>query len=284
MRVPYAAGDRTPSGAGRAGRRHHASTTSRCTGRRRSTWPTTARSTWATAATRARPALTPHPFHGGILQDSTAPQGGTPVAQGFRNPIAVRCARGHNPASRSSSRSTTARRRGGREKLVPIRQGDDWGFPCCATTNLPYAGRRRAGARLLQRRAGDGLVPHRRHAVRPRLRARPLAGAVDGRGARHDARRGRLVDGRAHRRDRDRPDHGAALAGQRPRRGRRQRRAWLDFATGWDDGTFDARAPRRGELLARRAALRRRTTRNGDIFWIAPVAMAMPMTGAESDQ
>jgi glucose/arabinose dehydrogenase len=27
---------------------------------------------------------------------------------------------------------------GGREKILPIRQGDDWGFPCCATTNVPF--------------------------------------------------------------------------------------------------------------------------------------------------
>jgi glucose/arabinose dehydrogenase len=28
----------------------------------------------------------------------------------------------------------------GREKVVPIRKGDDWGFPCCATRNTPYSG------------------------------------------------------------------------------------------------------------------------------------------------
>src|SRR5262249_35694776 len=24
--------------------------------------------------------------------------------------------------------------------MVPIHQGDDWGFPCCATKGLPYSG------------------------------------------------------------------------------------------------------------------------------------------------
>ena len=28
---------------------------------------------------------------------------------------------------------------GGREKLFPVRDGDDWGHPCCATKNKPYS-------------------------------------------------------------------------------------------------------------------------------------------------
>lgn len=27
----------------------------------------------------------------------------------------------------------------GHEKLIPVREGDDWGCPCCASTNLPYS-------------------------------------------------------------------------------------------------------------------------------------------------
>ena len=80
-----------------------------------------------------------HPFQGGILQLDGTP-GGTPVAKGFRNPIAVRCARGHDRCfaielGKDSSQAPDF----GREKIVPIRQGDDWGFPCCATQNTPYA-------------------------------------------------------------------------------------------------------------------------------------------------
>ena len=33
---------------------------------------------------------------------------------------------------------------GGREKLLPIREGDDWGFPCCATKDRPYDDRARS--------------------------------------------------------------------------------------------------------------------------------------------
>jgi glucose/arabinose dehydrogenase len=80
------------------------------------------------------------PFHGGILSLDGTP-GGSPVAKGLRNPIAVRCARGHNRcfAVELAKDGTTAPDFG-REKLLPIRQGDDWGFPCCATLNTPYAG------------------------------------------------------------------------------------------------------------------------------------------------
>jgi glucose/arabinose dehydrogenase len=86
--------------------------------------------------------ISPHPFVGGIRKIAAAPGGdlnGAPIAQGFRNPIAVRCSRGHNlcfalelALDYSYAPDT------GREKMVPIRQGDDWGYPCCATKNLPY--------------------------------------------------------------------------------------------------------------------------------------------------
>jgi glucose/arabinose dehydrogenase len=80
----------------------------------------------------------PHPFHGGILQLDGSP-GGTPVAQGLRNPIAVRCQRGTNLCFAAELAKDYSAEQGGREKLLPIRQGDDWGFPCCATQGLPYS-------------------------------------------------------------------------------------------------------------------------------------------------
>jgi glucose/arabinose dehydrogenase len=79
-----------------------------------------------------------HPFHGGILAVDGTP-GATPVARGFRNPIAVRCARGHDRCfAVELGKDSTMAPDFGREKIVPIRQGDDWGFPCCATKNTPY--------------------------------------------------------------------------------------------------------------------------------------------------
>ena len=78
-----------------------------------------------------------HPFHGGILKLDQSP-GGSPVAKGFRNPISLRCSRGHNLCYAVELTRDFTATQGGREKLVPIRQGDDWGFPCCATTDLPF--------------------------------------------------------------------------------------------------------------------------------------------------
>jgi glucose/arabinose dehydrogenase len=88
---------------------------------------------------RCDPTVYPRPFHGGVLVLDGTP-GGTPVAQGFRNPFAVKCQRGHNHCFASELALDLSGVAGGREKLVRINRGDDWGFPCCATTNLPYPG------------------------------------------------------------------------------------------------------------------------------------------------
>jgi glucose/arabinose dehydrogenase len=77
------------------------------------------------------------PFHGGILKLDGTP-GGTPVARGFRNPISVRCARGKNTCFALELGMDYSWSQGGHEKLVPIRSGDDWGYPCCATQNVPF--------------------------------------------------------------------------------------------------------------------------------------------------
>jgi glucose/arabinose dehydrogenase len=82
-------------------------------------------------------AVFPRPFHGGILQADGRP-GGTPIARGFRNPIAVRCEKGKNLCFAAELGLDGSEELGGREKIVPIRKGDDWGFPCCATRNVPY--------------------------------------------------------------------------------------------------------------------------------------------------
>lgn len=79
------------------------------------------------------------PFHGGILKLDGAP-GGTPVARGLRNPIGVRCQRGHNLCFAVELAMDYSADKGGREKLIPIREGDDWGFPCCQTRDVPADG------------------------------------------------------------------------------------------------------------------------------------------------
>jgi glucose/arabinose dehydrogenase len=80
----------------------------------------------------------PWPFLGGILKLDGTP-GGAIVARGLRNPTAIRCARGHNQCFALELAKDYSASEAGREKLFPIRQGDDWGFPCCATQGVPYA-------------------------------------------------------------------------------------------------------------------------------------------------
>ncbi len=79
----------------------------------------------------------PRSFVGGILKLDGSPNG-MPVAIGFRNPIAVRCQRGHNVCFAAELAKDYSADEGGREKLVPIRNGDDWGFPCCATKGVSH--------------------------------------------------------------------------------------------------------------------------------------------------
>jgi glucose/arabinose dehydrogenase len=139
MRVPYATGDRTPSGTSQqvADITVYTSTLH---------WPKTLDVAddgtlyVGNGGDQGETCEPTHPFHGGILALDGSP-GGAPVAKGLRNPIAVRCARGHDHCfavelGKDSSMAPDF----GREKIVPIRQGDDWGFPCCATQNTPYAG------------------------------------------------------------------------------------------------------------------------------------------------
>ncbi len=81
----------------------------------------------------------PHPFHGGIFALDGA-SGGTAVARGLRNPIAVRCAPGHDRCFALELAKDYSAAQNGREKMIPIHAGDDWGFPCCATQGLAYQG------------------------------------------------------------------------------------------------------------------------------------------------
>jgi glucose/arabinose dehydrogenase len=137
MRVPYAIGDRTASGASQ----EVADITIYSSGTH---WPKTLDiaddgTIYVGNGGDQEETCDPlHPFHGGILAlDGTA--GGTPVAKGLRNPIAVRCARGHDHCfAVELGKDGTTSPDFGREKLLPIRQGDDWGFPCCATKNTPF--------------------------------------------------------------------------------------------------------------------------------------------------
>jgi glucose/arabinose dehydrogenase len=63
----------------------------------------------------------------------------TEVERGFRNPIALKCEANHNVCL-AVELALDGSEGVGREKIVPVHAGDDWGFPCCATTGEPYSG------------------------------------------------------------------------------------------------------------------------------------------------
>ncbi len=77
------------------------------------------------------------PFHGGILALDGSP-GGAQVMKGFRNPIALRCIPGKGSCWIAELGLDGSGNDGGREKILPVHAGDDLGFPCCATQNVPY--------------------------------------------------------------------------------------------------------------------------------------------------
>ena len=90
-------------------------------------------------STQSEECLSTRPVFGAIFE--VQPDGSTrQVAKGFRNPIALRCEQDHDVCLVAELSLDYSGETGGREKLVPVRQGDDWGFPCCATRGMPYAG------------------------------------------------------------------------------------------------------------------------------------------------
>jgi glucose/arabinose dehydrogenase len=79
------------------------------------------------------------PVRGAILK--LMPDGTTSVVStGFRNPIAIQCESNHDVCLVAELALDYSWSAAGREKLVPVRQGDNWGYPCCATQNAPYTG------------------------------------------------------------------------------------------------------------------------------------------------
>lgn len=116
-------------------------------------WPQ-ATEHWPRVFDRTRDGLTTYITNGGSQGDdcvSTRPvRGGifklnadgttSVVATGFRNPIALRCESKHDVCLAIELALDYSGAAGGREKIAPVRPGDDWGYPCCATRNVPYAG------------------------------------------------------------------------------------------------------------------------------------------------
>jgi glucose/arabinose dehydrogenase len=71
--------------------------------------------------------------------NKVSPDGGaTVVAKGFRNPISLRCEHNQDVCLVTELALDYSQPYAGREKLLPVHQGDDWGYPCCATKDTPY--------------------------------------------------------------------------------------------------------------------------------------------------
>jgi len=212
----------------------------------------------------------PPPFHGGILKIDGS-EGGSPVAQGFRNPIAVRCSHGHNLCFALELALDYSTPSGGREKMVPIRQGDDWGFPCCATTNTPYSGVSPvpdcSGVATDEVSWVIGDTPFGL-AFEPGNWPAPWKGAafVATHGAAstwHGARLSAIsLD----------PTTGLPVPGNDLNSTETDNGGMSDFATGWDDGTFAHGRPAALEFSPD-GRLFLSNDRTGDIIWIAPMDM-----------
>ncbi len=135
LRVPYATGDRTPSGPFQVMANFTAYESALH-------WPKAIDVAddgtvyFGNGSDQGEVCDTSRPFHGGVLSTS---DGGVPIARGLRNPIALRCARGHDQCFALELALDYTAGQGGREKMVRVHSGDDWGFSCCATANLPYS-------------------------------------------------------------------------------------------------------------------------------------------------
>ena len=267
LRLPYQPGDRIPSGNGAS----VANITIYVSGLH---WPKAVDVAddgtiyVSNGGDQGEPCDPMHPFHGGILKLDGSP-GGSPVARGFRNPISLRCSRGHNLCFAVELARDFTATQGGREKLVPIRQGDDWGFPCCATKDLPYPDVMPVpDCSMVASESASFVIGHTPFDLdfekgkwpapwnnRVYVPLHGAAGSWIGArlvGVELDPVTGELLPG---------SDLGGSSSG-----------ALADFATGWDDHTLSHGRPA-AVAFADDGRLFLANDNNGDIIWIAPLGL-----------
>ncbi len=212
------------------------------------------------------------PFHGGIVRIDGSP-GGALVEKGFRNPIALRCLPGHGSCWIAELSLDASGKEGGREKIVPVHAGDDLGYPCCATRDVPYPNVTPTPDCSTMTPEDNAFIigetPFGLEFDVPRLWPAPYTGAlfVALHGEFGNWSGARLV---AIETD---PTTGAPLPSTDV--GGNPTSSLLDFAGGWDDGHQDhgrpaalAGAPDGRLFLA--------NDDNGDIVWFAPVGLHDP--------
>jgi glucose/arabinose dehydrogenase len=212
-----------------------------------------------------------HPFHGGILELDGS-MGGAQVAKGFRNPIAIRCEHGRNLCFAAELARDYSEDIGGREKLVPIRAGDDWGFPCCATKGKAFPEFPSTDCSTVAPEDASFLIgdtPFSFDFERGKWPAPYTGGAfVPLHGAAGTWRGARLVMVTMD------PKTGLPVPGDDLTSGMSSG-GLQDFATGWDDRMLDHGRPGAVEFAAD-GRMFLGDDNNGDIFWIAPLSLDIP--------
>ncbi len=217
---------------------------------------------------------TNRPFHGGIVRLDGTPNGHVMV-RGLRNPIGIRCQ--HGTTAKACFAVELARDyswgMGGREKIFQIRDGDDWGFPCCASHNIPFSDVTPVPNCSATVDETNGFeIGHTPFAVDFELGRWPapwgdrayvvLHGeAGSWRGARMIAI---PLDANAM------PKKWSELDGDASK---------YDFATGWDDGMFMHGRPA-ALTFAPDGRLFLANDNDGSVIWISPVVMNTPDAGA----
>jgi glucose/arabinose dehydrogenase len=139
LRVPYKAGDRAPSAPSSA------ATLMGIWAQATEHWPKVFDIAQdgtifvSNGGSQSDQCVATNPVRGAIVK-LNADGSTSKVSTGFRNPIAMRCESNHNVCLVAELALDYSGSSAGREKIVPVRPGDNWGYPCCATKNVPYAG------------------------------------------------------------------------------------------------------------------------------------------------
>jgi glucose/arabinose dehydrogenase len=269
LRLPYHAGDRAPAGTGEVAVDITFSTNALH-------WPKTLDIAddgtiyVGNGGGQADVCIEPHPAVGAIVLLDGTP-GGTPIVKGLRNPINVRCAKGHGHCFALELAKDYTADEGGREKMFLIRPGDDWGFPCCATKGLPYpAVKNRDGGvpdcSGVEAETNAFLIGDTPFGLEFEQGNWPATWAgrafVATHGAAGTLRGARIVSIPM--------DPATGLPQPSSNAGDAGNQGMDDFATGWDDGTLKHGRPA-ALAFAPDGRLFVASDFNGVIFWVAPM-------------
>jgi glucose/arabinose dehydrogenase len=208
------------------------------------------------------------------------------VSRGFRNPIALRCESNHNVClvvelAKDGSGETPGDT-GGREKIAPVRQGDDWGFPCCAAPNVAYAGMqfqdtgqivKPSDCTTVTPESVSFVIGHTPFGIDFEMGKWPAPWKSRAFVALHGAV-GSYVGSRVVAISLD-PNTGLPLTASDLKTGASQEPNMMDFIAGWDDSQQDhGRAT--AVTFGDDGRMYVGDDTNGEIFWVAPIGLMRP--------